>query len=161
MSDIELASKETLNLKGRLYHSKLNQKTLQGLKNSPYFVLVREASLQSNFDNIKSFYHNDLFASLVDYKRNSLGINCHGFEVLNYIYSKNWLSFYSKLLSFIIRYDKTSLSLEKNDLCIISKDFNVEPGNFTVHKQLYEELPGNFVCEIYFVYTTKSYVKLS
>ena len=54
------------------------------------------------------------------------------------------------MLSFIIRYDQESLQLDSSDLLVITNDLKAIPGYFVLHKQIYEEVPRNFVITLYF-----------
>ena len=150
LGKIELAEKELLDMKGRIYHTKLSQECLNLIKSQPYFSIKREMSKGCNSEGIKSFCHNDLMCELVDLKQISLSEKYEGFEVLSYISSINWLSLYSKMLSFIIRYDQESLQLDSSDLLVITNDLKAIPGYFVLHKQIYEEVPRNFVITLYF-----------
>ena len=154
LCDLELASKEDLEIKGRVYYTKLCQQTKRYIKSQPHFIFLREISSESKGVEMTSFSHNKKIKNLI-------GLDCitqsemlEGFEILSYILSDDWQSLYSKILSFIINYNQTTITLEHNEAYIMSKKFGPLSGNFILYKQIYEELPNNFMIELHFVYVT-------
>lgn len=95
--------------------SKMNHKMI---KNYPYFSLIENHESPSDYIYLVGFSHNEKLKELFDIKLISLAGLSEGFEVLKYIFTCDWVTYYNKLLEFKLNRDQSWLQLDQKDLFI-------------------------------------------
>lgn len=141
----------------RVYYTKADLKTTKIIRTKPFFMLHRDFNEVKVEDTLKCFCYNTLFKSLIGLKYQDNTEPAEGFQGLEWIYSKDWMSFYEKYLIFYMDLTKTSLDLTENELMIIPEKNSYHiPGYFTVYKQVYLDTNSCLIAQFYFVFNEKT-----
>lgn len=158
---VQLPSLTNLNLglkkrDKRIYQIDIGEEVFSIITRLPYVMIQKDYLDTKSNNDLISQYHNRAFNDVVKCLVVSIDHSSDGFGVFSTIYSKDWPSYYRKLMNFNMDLNQASCQLNPDELYLVTKDGKLLNGYFTLYKQIYFEFSThstNFFFDTYFVFT--------
>lgn len=129
------------------------------MKNKPYFSIVENYLLSSNYCYQVGFSHNKKFMELLGKNEVILANTSGGFEIFEHLYSSDWIVFYNQLLEFKQNEKQSVLELKPSDLFVINDNTkDLVDGYFQMYKDVskQKDVSSRKLNEVYFIFNIQS-----